>query len=409
MKRLEIAVVGAGLSGAYSALLLGRAGHQVTVFERRGDPRTAPVDEGRAINLGLSERTLGILARAGLEREVAAVAVPMKGRLIHERDGGLDFQPYGERGGGPAAAILTPKEPVHSVRRAALCGLLLDAADRLPEVSFRFGQAIRAVDVKAGQVRLAGEPGDAPGSVAAGSIAADLVVGADGVFSVVRRALLEATNGAESLEELEIGYRQLAIQPRGHGSRPLRGDVHHVWPRRGFVMTGLPNPDGTFTATLFGMRRSLEALASEGDVNSFFQKHFGDVLPHMPGLEQEYVGRPPNLLVTLCCSPWHGGKAVLIGDACHTFMPFSGQGANAALADCEALAACLEDHAPELDRAAALDRAPEPDHSAALDRALEAYEDRRKPEAEAIAHLSNVMTPLVLWLVDPLTSPAETP
>ena len=386
MKRLEIAVVGVGLSGAYSALLLGRAGHQVTVFERRGDPRTAPVDEGRAINLGLSERTLGILARAGLEREVAAVAVPMKGRLIHKRDGGLGFQPYGERGGGPAAAILTPKEPVHAVRRAVLCGLLLDAADRLPEVSFRFGQAIRTVDVESGVLWLDGAREDASGSVAA-----DLVVGADGVFSVVRRALLEETNGAESLEELDIGYRQLAIQPRGHGLRPLRGDVHHVWPRGGFVMTGLPNPDGTFTATLFGMRRSLEALSTEGDVNSFFQEHFGDVLPHMPGLEQEYVACPTNLLVTLCCSPWHGGKAVLIGDACHTFMPFSGQGANAALADCEALAACLEDHAPTLDRA------------------LEAYEDRRKPEAEAIAHLSNVMTPLVLWLVDPLTSPAETP
>jgi kynurenine 3-monooxygenase len=224
------------------------------------------------------------------------------------------------------------------------------------------------------------------------------VIGADGVFSAVRRALIEATNGAERLEELEIGYKQLSIEPGAGGASPLRKDVHHVWPRSGFVMTGLPNPDGSFTATLFGARRSLEALRTDARVRSFFQEHFADVLPRMPRLEREYAGRSTNPLVTLGCSPWHGGRAVLVGDACHTFMPFSGQGANAALADCEALAACIEEYAPELEAGL-----PE------MGSALEAYEESRKPEAEAIAHLSNVMTPLVLWLADPLTAPTETP
>jgi len=84
------------------------------------------------------------------------------------------------------------------------------------------------------------------------------------------------------------------------------------------------------------------------------------------------------------------GRAVLLGDACHAFMPFSGQGANAAILDAAALSKCLEGQAPNTEAG------------------LEAYESERRAETDAIGHLSSVMTPLILWLAEPLMSPAGT-
>jgi kynurenine 3-monooxygenase len=46
--------------------------------------------------------------------------------------------------------------------------------------------------------------------------------------------------------------------------------------------------------------------------------------------------------VTIRCQPWHhGGRVVLLGDACHAVVPFLGQGMNAAFEDCSTLNVCL--------------------------------------------------------------------
>ncbi len=387
--RLSIAVVGAGLGGAFAAYLLGRAGHQVTVFEKRPDPRRTPAGEGRSINLGISQRALDTLAGAGMSAPLADISTAMLGRLIHGCGGALDFRAYGERDGSPASLVLTPKEPVHAVQRTALAGVLVEAADREPDVEFRFESTLRSVDVLSGALEVERSP-DGERAI----VESELIVGADGAFSTVRQAIKATSEFDERLEELEIGYKQLTIPRATDEAEPeaerLRTDVHHLWPRDGIVMTGLPNPDGSFTATLFAARDLLESISTAEEVRAFFGHQFDDVAPLMPRLEEEYLARPASRLVTLGCSPWRAGRAVLIGDACHAFMPFSGQGANSAILDAAALAACLESEAP------------------VTDAGLEAYESERRPETDAIAHLSSVMTPLILWLAEPLMSPAGT-
>jgi kynurenine 3-monooxygenase len=85
-------VVGAGLGGSLMAALLGRDGWDVEVLERRLDPRQTRAEEGRSINLALSERGLHALGQVGLAEAVLAQAVPLRGRLMHAVDGGLTFQ-----------------------------------------------------------------------------------------------------------------------------------------------------------------------------------------------------------------------------------------------------------------------------------------------------------------------------
>ncbi len=383
--RRSIAVVGAGLGGAFAAYLLGRAGHRVTVFEKRPDPRRGPAGEGRSINLGISQRALDTLAGAGVSAPLADISTAMLGRLIHGRGGALDFRAYGERDGSPASLVLTPKEPVHAVQRAALARVLIEVADRVPDVEFRFESALRSVDVLTGALEFGrGTGGERT------RVDAELIVGADGAFSTVRQAIKGTSEFDERMEELEIGYKQLTIRQPTDEAEPLRADVHHLWPRDGFVMTGLPNPDGSFTATLFAAREMLESISTAEDVRTFFGDHFDDVAALMPALEEEYLARPASGLVTLSFSPWRVGRAVLLGDACHAFMPFSGQGANAAILDAAALSKCLEGQAPNTEAG------------------LEAYESERRAETDAIGHLSSVMTPLILWLAEPLMSPAGT-
>src|SRR2546428_13018554 len=118
------------------AILLGRAGYTVRGFELRPDLRAGPPAGGRSINLALSARRLHALAQVGLARDVLAMAVPMRGRMIHAQDGPTAVQPYG-----------ATAEPVnHSVSRHDLNVILLNAAERLPCVRFAFGHKCQGVD-----------------------------------------------------------------------------------------------------------------------------------------------------------------------------------------------------------------------------------------------------------------------
>src|SRR5690606_8794270 len=104
-----VVVVGGGLAGALTAVLLGQRGDAVELLERRADPRRAVAERGRSINLAISARGLAALAAVGLESEIRAIALPLTGRMVHAPDGRTAFHAYGRRG-----------QAINSVSRAAL-------------------------------------------------------------------------------------------------------------------------------------------------------------------------------------------------------------------------------------------------------------------------------------------------
>ena len=59
---VRVAIVGAGLTGSLLACYLARRGLDVTLYERRADPRSGQAERGRSINLAISERGLDALA-----------------------------------------------------------------------------------------------------------------------------------------------------------------------------------------------------------------------------------------------------------------------------------------------------------------------------------------------------------
>src|SRR5437879_3033228 len=81
----------------------------------------------------------------------------------------------------------------------------------------------------------------------------------------------------------------------------------HIWPRKSFMMIALPNPDGSFTCTLFWEfegPRSFATTKTDDEIRRFFEDEFPDAVPLMPSLLDDFKTNPTGSLVTIRCAPW---------------------------------------------------------------------------------------------------------
>ncbi|RBQ16362.1 FAD-dependent monooxygenase [Spongiactinospora rosea] len=356
---VEVSIVGAGLVGCLLACFLARRGHAVTLYERRPDPRRAGAERGRSINLAISERGIDALRRVGLDKVVLDTALPMPGRMMHAVDGELTFQPYSA----------DRDRAINSIGRADLNRTLLDAAAALPGVRLCFDHRLTSMDVDSGRMVFQ-TPGE-PGTVTA---TAPVIIGADGAFSAVRAALQGRPGFDYSQEFLDYGYKELVIPAAPDGGFAMDPGALHIWPRGHSMMIALPNPDRSFTCTLFWPKADFASLTTPERITALFAERYPDALALMPGLSDDYLRNPTGHLVTIRCAPWvvPGGAAVtaLAGDAAHAIVPFYGQGANCGFEDCVELDRCLAETGDDFAAA------------------LPLYQERRKRNADTIAELA---------------------
>jgi kynurenine 3-monooxygenase len=360
---------------------LGRRGYEVDLYERRSDPREGNMIGGRSINLALSTRGIHALEHIGIADEVLKHAIPMRGRMIHEKSGGLHFAPYD----------VDPNKHINSIGRAALNTTVIEAAQRYPNVRVHFNHKCTGIDLDSATAHLVDSSVEAAvsaatlgSSVAAGvspasaqtiSASGNAVIGVDGAFSAVRNSMqLKIDNFEYDESYLAHGYKELTIPPGPDGSWRMEKEALHIWPRKSFMMIALPNPDGSFTCTLFWEFEGPHSFATtktDNDVRRFFDDEFPDAVSLMPNLLDDFKNNPTGSLVTIRCAPWfYKDKVCLTGDAAHAVVPFYGQGMNAAFEDCVVLDECLAEF-PE-------DR----------QRAFAEYFERRKANADALADLA---------------------
>src|SRR6478609_7750916 len=354
----KFVLIGSGLAGGLLAAYLGRRGYEVELYERRADPREGNIVGGRSINLALSTRGIHALEQLGIADEVLQHAIPMPGRMIHDKSGDLHFSPYDR----------DPRNHINSIGRAALNTTVIEAALRYPNVRVLFNHRCTGVDLPEAVANLE----TANGAVTARG---DSIIGVDGAFSAVRQSMQKQVPNFQYDESyLAHGYKELTIPPAADGSWRMEKNALHIWPRKSFMMIALPNPDGSFTCTLFWEfkgPRSFETATSDGDVRRFFEEEFPDAVPLMPTLLEDFRENPTGSLVTIRCAPWfYKDKVALVGDAAHAVVPFYGQGMNAAFEDCVVLDECL---------------AASPENR---ERAFTEYFQRRKENADALADLA---------------------
>ena len=378
----SVTIVGAGLAGSLLACYLAKLGFRVAVYERRSDPRAAGYIGGRSINLALSARGLWGLAGIGLETDVLAHAIPMKGRMMHPASlpaegGELPFQPYSH----------DSKDAINSISRGGLNLALINAAAKHEGVSFHFDHRCLDIDTDACAATFQHEQSGVMGDGPIVRVESDLIVGADGAFSPVRGRLQKSDRFEYSQTYLSHGYKELHIPAVPDGKGKWNGyaidpNALHIWPRGSAMMIALPNPDKSFTCTLFWPfegEHSFANLKTAEQVRTFFKEQYPDAVPMMPTLEKDFLNNPTSSLVTVRCWPWvqnaRGGKAVILaGDAAHAIVPFFGQGMNAAFEDVRVLAECLEKHAGR--------------GESWMQDAADEYQKLRKPNADAIARMA---------------------
>jgi kynurenine 3-monooxygenase len=352
----SVTILGAGLVGSLLAILLRRRGCPVTIYERRPDIRKATIAAGRSINLAMSTRGWHALELAGLKEEMEQLAIPMSGRYLHQADGSTAFQPYSKNG-----------EAIYSISRGELNKRLMTLAEE-QGTQIHFSHRCTSADVFTNTLSFEVEDQQHFG------IQTDLLFGADGAHSALRKSYTYLDRVNASQHYIEHGYKELTIPPNADGSWQMEKNALHIWPRKNFMLIALPNTDGSFTCTFFFPFEgtpSFASLKTQDDIRAFFDKEFPDAVPMMPTLLDDYFTNPTASLITTHIFPWHfEDKSALIGDAAHAIVPFYGQGMNAGFEDCSVLDKLLDTHGE--------------DWSAIMP----AYQQKRKPNGDAVAQLA---------------------
>jgi len=352
-------IIGAGLVGSLWAVYLAKAGYKVKIFEKRPDIRTTDISAGKSINLALSTRGWKAFETVGVADEVRKFAIPMYGRTMHDLDGNLTYQPYGQEG-----------QAIYSVSRGGINAKMMDIAQQKGNADIQFNQECIDVDLDSGTVYLQNTI-----TKEKSEHQADIVFGADGAFSNVR------INGFEKIQDYKIevrpiedGYREILLPANNDGSYKLDVNTLHIWPRGRFMLIALPNEDGSFTCTLFMPHtndvNSFENLSSREQIKNFFQSTFPDFYALMPEIADSWGKHPLSNLAIVRCFPWAKGKAILMGDAAHATVPFYGQGMNCGFEDCTVMWELMQKHGNDWPNIAS------------------EYQDARKPNGDAVQDLS---------------------
>ena len=316
-----VTLIGSGLAGPLLAIELKKRGFPVEIYERRPDMRRVQISAGRSINLALSTRGIYALQQAGIWDSMKKIIIPMKGRMMHAVSGELTFQRYGK----------DDTEVINSISRAELNMALMNAAEE-HGVRIHFNQRCTGYDLRSNTLELRNEETGEEHKLESG-----IVIGTDGSASSIRQEFLKLPRFNFSQQYLDYGYKELTIPAGPNGKHQIETHALHIWPRGSYMLIALPNIDGTFACILFlpfEGQHSFAELDTEAKVHEFFATNFPDVLRLMPQLTENYLANPTGAMVTIKCSPWHHGNALLLGDAAHAIVPFFGQGLNCAFEDC---------------------------------------------------------------------------
>ena len=305
-------IVGAGIGGLAAGLALRQAGWQIRIFERAASPRELGFGLGLAPNAFVALRQLGladaVLARSYAPADARGEVRRMDGTVVKR----TVFPPSGALG-GPMVMALRP-----AVHGALVDAVGIDAITLDTEVT-RFSVNRNRVTLHTATCDLA---------------EGDLLVGADGTGSVVRRLLHPAEPPPQS-----SGI--VAVRGAVHGALHHLGGLAGVYYLDRGVESAMIRASDTGIYWFLSLARQLvppamrDPAAVLAHVAPRFDATFRAVTSATNDLRfDELVDRDP-------LPSWGKGVVTLLGDAAHPLLPHTGQGAAQAMVDATTLGSAL--------------------------------------------------------------------
>lgn len=356
----RIAIIGAGLGGLTAAILLQRAGYDPVVYEQSA--QIARIGAG----INLWPNSTRILQELGFESELQKIGTTPENWLNCEWDTGRVYfrqpaQDWLERYGAPHMIL----------HRGDLQGYMINA---LRDGTIHYSKSLKSVEEASDGIVMQFRDGTTQ--------KADIVIGADGINSVVRETLL----GPEPPKYTgNVAYR--GVFPSSLlGDYKLRSDAGKYWSDdrhpaqedRHFIfyylthakdeiyfVTGSPEPNWNGGANPVDVEMSEIKECYKG-----FHEDVQRIIDACPkATKWPLLTRDPLPL-------WNRGRIVLLGDACHPMKPHMGQGAGMAIEDAVILVRCIA--------------ASDGDYAAAF----ELYKANRIDRATRVQQISNIN----IWL-----------
>lgn len=344
---LDVVIAGGGPGGSVAALALARGGARVTLLERLDHP--APAGGG----ILLHPNGLSVLYALGLgdalrRRAHVSSAVSIRderGRTILD----MPVPDFGAR-----------LDHMLAVRRSHLTGVLADAVAATPGIEVITGAEV--IDVhSSGTVSYRSRGDDR-------RLTADVVVGADGVNSAVRR---RGAFGARSKTRRSIYVRGTVDDGAARDEVGGAAEAAEYWTSLGLFGV---SPLGDGTTYFYADATAADVTAAIVDLDlERFRSVWSEVLPACRDVLDRIAGDGSllvNAVQRVDCGTFVDGRLVLIGDAAHAMEPTLGQGANSAFVDAAVLAGQLT--------------ADPLSDAVDVDRALAAYDARRRPAARSV-------------------------
>jgi 2-polyprenyl-6-methoxyphenol hydroxylase-like FAD-dependent oxidoreductase len=336
---MRAVVIGSGVAGSASAIALARIGADVTVYEAHADP-AGPVGS----HVGLAVNGLRALDALGCLPRVQTAGFPVARHRMWSGSGKLL---------GDVARGRRPEDALHSIT--------IMRADLVT--------ALRAAAVESGARIVTGQRLDGPSDPRTAD--ADLVVGADGIWSATRRALDPAAP-----EPAYAGLYSVSGTSDGLPDHLPRDGFNWIFAKRG-VFIFLPAPDGTvwWTAQVSAHKPPADPAAiGVAELTALFATE-AQAAAVLRGATTARAASLGHVLKPV--TRRHGGRIVLIGDAAHPVG--AGQGASIAMEDAVILARHLA--------AGGAVGASGVSGAGAMGQALAAFDAERQPRAGKLAKM----------------------
>jgi kynurenine 3-monooxygenase len=318
-----ITIVGAGLAGCFLSILLAKRGYKVHIYEKFSRADICKNLSKRSFNLTFYGYGAKALKKAGIWEEVKPVLKKLDGSITQVTPHSKPIH----------AAFNHEAMTYYTVQRSRLLEMLIKTAEKLPGISFHFDTSLLSINRQERTMIVQNHKTDTIKTVAA-----DVIIGSDGVNSVVRSSMQLGQDTHHVQEYAPWEYKQLSFPPSLAKQLEMNTEVMYAWTRKNAVILAFPQQDSSYAALCIlpkDQKTGFASLTTPGQIKRFVAEQFPTLIPALPVITQALLTNPTGSLVSIYTSPWYYKDfMVLLGDSSHGFLPFYGMGMSVAFGDC---------------------------------------------------------------------------